>query len=332
MSRKVCITSAASHTGALIARLLLTENTFKKGIASVSCLTLYPDSDPCNDLSKLGAKIVPHKPGRLRHVVASLKEIGADTLCILPPGREDAFDVTAELIEAAKKAGIPNVCFISSTGCDMAERERQPLLRSLVDLETMFLSSKGEPETAMGRSLVVIRRGFYAENLLLYSHQAQEEGLLPLPIGPNHKFAPMALSDVALVAAHVLTGHGKHGFSDKHRGQLMVLTGPSLTTGDELAGAASKALGEDLKFEDISEAEARTVLRDEAGTSEGEIKYLLEYYSLVREGKTNYISTTAFHDVTGKHPQEPVDFFKHYAQEMHPKRAAHKRRKLSSDK
>ena len=27
------------------------------------------------------------------------------------------------------------------------------------------------------------------------------------------------------MAAHVLTGKGKHGFSDKHRGQLMVLTG-----------------------------------------------------------------------------------------------------------
>lgn len=35
--------------------------------------------------------------------------------------------------------------------------------------------------------------GFYAENLLLYSQQAQAEGLLPLPIGETHKFAPVAL-------------------------------------------------------------------------------------------------------------------------------------------
>jgi hypothetical protein len=34
--------------------------------------------------------------------------------------------------------------------------------------------------------------------------------------------------DLAHVAAHVLTGKGKHGFSDKHRGQLMVLTGKIL--------------------------------------------------------------------------------------------------------
>jgi uncharacterized protein YbjT (DUF2867 family) len=170
------------------------------------------------------------------------------------------------------------------------------------------------------------RPGFYAENLLLYSKQAQEEGLLPLPIGTNHKFAPIALGDVAQVVAHVLTGEGKHGFSDKHRGQLIVLTGPMLATGGELATAASKSIGEDLQFEDISEAEAKKVLHAQAESDESEIRYLLEYYSLVREGKTNYISTTAFHDITGGHPQEPPDFFKVYGQDFHPKHS-HKKRK-----
>lgn len=46
------------------------------------------------------------------------------------------------------------------------------------------------------------------------------------------------------------------------------------------------------------------------------MEYLLEYYALVREGKTNYISTLAFHDVTQMHPQEPVEFFKVYKAEF----------------
>jgi hypothetical protein len=121
-----------------------------------------------------------------------------------------------------------------------------------------------------------------------------------------------------------------------------------LATGDELATAASKGLGEELKFKDVSEYvppslfffptsrrailiarrdEARNLLKGEAGRSEGEIAYLLEYFSLVREGKTNYISTTTFHDVTGKHPQQPEDFFKAYAEEYFPKRS-NKRRKV----
>ncbi|KAJ0416976.1 hypothetical protein BJY00DRAFT_217001 [Aspergillus carlsbadensis] len=327
MSRNVVITSIGSHTGTQIAKLLLRDGHFKRKITSVTGLTLYPGIDNVKEVSDLGAKIVEYKPGNVDEVVEALKATGADTILLLPPGHKDAYDITLELITATKKAGIPNVCFVSSAGCDLAERDKQPLIRSLIDLETKVLEAKGDASTETGHSPVIIRRGFHAENLLLYTRQAQEEGTLPFPIGKDHKFAPMSMGDVAQVAAHVLSGHGKHGFDDKHRGQLMVLTGPMLVTGDELATAASKALGEELKFKDISEDEARHVLKDEAGRSEGEIAYLLEYFSLVREGKTNYIATTAFHDVTGKHPQQPEDFFKAYAEELHPARS-NKRRKV----
>lgn len=124
-----------------------------------------------------------------------------------------------------------------------------------------------------------------------------------------------------------------------------------LATGDELASAASKALGHELKFEDISEyvrkdplfyqtintkrgltivatsrSEAKRVLQSQSASDNSELQYLLEYYSLVREGKTNYISTTAFHDITNSHPQEPEDFFKVYAEEFRMKKPAKKRR------
>jgi hypothetical protein len=125
--------------------------------------------------------------------------------------------------------------------------------------------------------------------------------------------APIALGDVAQLAAHVLTGSGPNGFDDRHRGQLMVCTGPKLCTGYELATAASQTLGVMLEFEDVSEAEAKKVLKVQSDSDPSELQYLLEYYSLVREGKTNYISTSAFVNVTGGHPQEPEDFFKTYA-------------------
>jgi len=164
----------------------------------------------------------------------------------------------------------------------------------------------------------VIRAGFYAENLLQYAPQAQSDGILPLPIGKNHKFAPVALGDVAQVAAHVLSGKGQHGFDDKHRGQMMVVTGPMLCAGEELATAASEALGTKMQFEDISQSEAKKVLRAQSDIDNAEQEYLLEYYSLVREGKTNYIATTAFHDVTGTHSTEPTEFFKMYSAEFKP--------------
>ena len=47
------------------------------------------------------------------------------------------------------------------------------------------------------------RAGFYAENLLLYDPQCQEEGMLPIPIGIDHKFPPVALG-VSPLTAHEL--------------------------------------------------------------------------------------------------------------------------------
>ena len=40
---------------------------------------------------------------------------------------------------------------------------------------------------------------------------------------------------------------------------------------------------------------------------------MLEYYSLVREDKTNYTATTAMLSYLGTHGQEPAEFFKTYS-------------------
>jgi hypothetical protein len=114
------------------------------------------------------------------------------------------------------------------------------------------------------------RAGFHTENLLLYAPIISSEKRLALPIGYAHKFAPIALGDVAQVAAHVLSGKGEHGFDNKHRGQLITLTGerspftlmrvdpmqflrgPMLVPGKELAAEAKEGLGVEMEFDDIS--------------------------------------------------------------------------------
>lgn len=76
-----------------------------------------------------------------------------------------------------------------------------------------------------GHSPCVIRAGFYTENLLLYAKQAQGEGKLKLPIGEDHKFAPVALGDIAQIAAYVVTSEGPQELADNVRGQVIVVTG-----------------------------------------------------------------------------------------------------------
>lgn len=63
-------------------------------------------------------------------------------------------------------------------------------------------------------------------------------------------------------------------------------------------------------------AEAKRLLRQQSEADASEHEYLLEYYSLVREGKTNYISTLGFIAVTGQHPQQPLEWFKIYGDDF----------------
>ncbi|KAF6830581.1 hypothetical protein CPLU01_07271 [Colletotrichum plurivorum] len=175
-------------------------------------------------------------------------------------------------VEAARRAGIPNVCLISSVGCDYAGPSGQPRLREFtcIELESLVLACWGEGGGG----------------------------------------------GVAHVAAHVLGGKGKYGFDDKHRGLMMVVTGPMLCTGKELPTAASQALGSKLEFEDITESEAKKIPRTQSESDNSEQQHILKYYPPVREGRMNYISTTAFNNVTGTHPTETVDFFKTYSGEF----------------
>ena len=96
-------------------------------------------------------------------MVRTLQESGADTVCLIPPAHKEKFDITVELINATKKANVPNVLFISSAGADLAERDKQPRLREFIDLESLVLAAKGDKSTSTGHSPCVIRAGFYAE-------------------------------------------------------------------------------------------------------------------------------------------------------------------------
>lgn len=63
----------------------------------------------------------------------------------------------------------------------------------------------------------------------------------------------MALGDISQLAARILTGEGEHGLDDDHRGQLIILTGPAMMAGEELAEAASQAFDQKMTFKAISE-------------------------------------------------------------------------------
>ena len=155
--RNVCITAVDGHTGFAIAELILQHEDFSSKVDSIAGLAIDPKSEHAQELKKLGAVIVPHKPGRVRDMSNTLQELGCDTICLVPPAHHDKFDICVELVEAAKRAGVSNVLLISSAGCDYADAKKQPRLREFIDLEALVLETKGDPNVPTGGSPCIIR-------------------------------------------------------------------------------------------------------------------------------------------------------------------------------
>lgn len=326
-NRQILITAAEGQTGRLILELLTTSEEYTDKYAGLTALVFSEDAKASVEAEDFPVQVLVYDPKDEPALVKAMEAV--DTCLLIPPARKDKAKITATLLKAAKKAkSVTNLVFLSSAGCDYAERDKQPRLREFIDLEKLAMESKSDPNTGdTGHSPCIIRAGFYAENLLLYTKQAQGEGKLPIPIDEDHKFSPVALGDVAQVAAHVITSVGPQGLADEVRGQMMVLTGPMLVAGPELAQAASQALGTPMEFQSITVQQAKKILASDQGeeVDDAEKEYLLEYYSLVREGKTAYVSNTAFQAIFGSRGQEMPDFFKAYQSEFKPKkrRVAH---------
>lgn len=65
--------------------------------------------------------------------------------------------------------------------------------------------------------------------------------------------------------------------------------------------------------------QAKQFLDSNTDVDDSEKEYLLDCYSLVREGKLNYVSTIAFKAITGNEPTDLPEFFRTYDSEFKPK-------------
>ena len=158
-SRRICITAADGQTGRLTAELLLTNNNFSQKFKSISLLALNPAK--CHELEQIGGtriNVVPYTSDKTK-LLNSMKAENCDTIFLIPPADKNKFAIMNGIMECARKLKtIQNVVFLSSAGCDVAEREKQPSIRQFVDMEALVMNAKSEPEYgSTGHSPCIIR-------------------------------------------------------------------------------------------------------------------------------------------------------------------------------
>lgn len=187
-------------------------------------------------------------PEGVRHVTADLASpaslepalAGAKALFLLLSGDLHATGANpADVISAAVTAGVRRVVLLSTLG--VATR---PFGTTRIAMRTLEDTLRGS-----GLDWVVLRPGGFASNALWWAESVRTQRVVAAPFGDTG--VPIIdPADIAEVAAACL-------LDTRHNGGVYELTGPEVITPRRQTQAIAAALGEPVRFHELTRAEAK---------------------------------------------------------------------------
>ena len=200
-------------------------------------------------------------------------------------------------------AGINDV-FLLNSGPDLELRDRAAAraaraagVRHLVKLSTLDVSTgvgtgswHARGEHAVRESGVLftfIRSAAFMSNALSWAHTIKREGVLRTSTGDG-KIAFIHPADIADVAVKALTTRA-------HDGDALVITGPEALTYGEMASRIGAAIGRTIRFEPISDEDARPNVEPAYADA------LVDIWRAVREGRLATV-TGGVQQILGRRP------------------------------
>jgi uncharacterized protein YbjT (DUF2867 family) len=280
MSRMILVTGATGHVG-----YRLVEN-----LADANVLTTA--------MVRVEAQAVS-LPSGIHHLVASLDDPPPadvlrhfDQVFLLSPARQEQVELEVRFVDALVLAGHrPHVVKVAADGfqdpdCDV--RFMRNHRQVAVHLEATEL-----PVTYLAANM-------YMENLLSAADTIRREGLLPAPAGDG-RVGFVATSDVADVAAHVLTHEG-------HEDRTYVVTGPEALSYDDVAARISAVFARTVEYADVPPYQAKADMMA-AGVDPWTIDGTLEQFEWVRNGASDSV-TDEVRKATGEDARPVEDWLR----------------------
>ncbi|MFE3519291.1 NAD(P)H-binding protein [Streptomyces sp. NPDC059166] len=188
-------------------------------------------------------------PDGVRHVVADLAApaglapalAGAKSLFLLLSGDLHATGADpADIIGAAADSGVRRVVLLSSLG--VVTRPFGTTRIAMRALEDTLRES--------GLEWAVLRPGGFASNALWWAESVRTRRVVAAPFGDVG--VPLVdPADIAAVAAACL-------LEDRHNGGTYELTGPEVITPRRQTDAVAEALGEPVRYQELTREEARS--------------------------------------------------------------------------
>jgi uncharacterized protein YbjT (DUF2867 family) len=274
----IVVTGATGQTGRrLVAELL------QRG-AAVRALV----RDPSAARRMLGpdVELVEADLERPTTLQAALK--GAERVYLLAPPHPRLAAMEANLIQAARRAGVRQVVKHSAIDASPAARS-----------EVARMHSAGERLlAASGLAHTILRPSMFMQNFLMLTPTIVSQGLLAVPMGTG-RCAFVDCADVAAVAAAVLT-------QDGHDARTYLVTGAQALSPDEVAAQLSTALGRTIRYLDVPIQAARAALRAQ-GLSDWQIEQMRGSAEAFAAGEVAEV-TDVVARLTGRRPRSFAAF------------------------
>ena len=268
----VVVTGATGNIGAEVVRLLLQ--------AELEVRVLVRDPEKVRALA-----------GRVEVVQADLLKpetlpaafAGAQKAFILIASIGDIPAVAGAIFQAAERAGVRHVVFLSSGTIEY----QPPVVIGQWHLEGERLLK------ATSMAWTMLRPGNFASNTLRWAGPIKAQGTV-FTAYAEHRSAVIDPRDIAAVAAKALSSAG-------HERRTYVLTGPAMLSAVEQVHILAETLGKPIRVQEVPEAGARAAML-KAGMSAALADAVLE---LTRPGHTlTHPVTTSVAEITGS-PARP---------------------------
>jgi len=282
MSNTILVTGATGNVGSqVVQQLIASEITPRVAVRSMN---------KAESLKKAGAEPVEMDLDRPETIQPALA--GVDKVFLVSPFVPNMVELTAILIEAAKRASVQHIVKLSALaqpGIALSKwHEKMENAIASSDIPFTFLRPNGFMQNFVNAMAGTIK----ADNAFY------------LNVGDG-KVSFVDTRDIASVAVAALTTSG-------HEGQSYTITGSKALSHTQAAAILSQVLGRTINYVDVSDDKVRQGMQG-AGMPEPIVNALLELYASYKAGLAAEISPVV-EQVTGKTPISFEQFVQDYAE------------------
>ncbi|MEU9834959.1 NAD(P)H-binding protein [Streptosporangium sp. NPDC048047] len=220
----------------------------------------------------------------------------------------------AGFVEQAVRAGVHRFVVHSAAAAGFApgdepgDRTLSPLRRHLAEERQAHRGLELMVE-ATGAEWTHVRPGLLAVNALRWAERIRAGQAVREPYGAAG-YPLVHEADVAEVAVAALVG-------DSHVGAAYTITGPAKVSQAEQVRAIGAAIGEEIRFEELTPEEAREQWIHD-GCPEETADWLIGLLAAAVEGPELLPPSTAFHRITGRSPRSFTRWALDHAADFRP--------------